>query len=355
MKRLFLLVLSGLILLTSPGVAETSPFAETTVTFGPAAKAVSFSENTATSDAIAKAAASLAQASDDYSKLLRQFVDDPKKYADKKGDYTEYVKLLQSLAKRLGELSAKLKKVSESAKAQEVAKKPETKPAPAPKTTPGTIKVDSTLNIRTSPWGKIIGNFRNNDKVTIIGTEGDWYKISYNGKTAYIHANYVDTPNKKAGTTPVNSPAPAPGSNTPVAKGGGLTSAPCSPMPSRASSEYGWRIHPTLHTRRFHDGIDLPVPTGTRLNALGNGIVVAVGFESGGGKYIKVRYDNGYESFYCHLQNYSVKKGARVSAGQEIARSDNTGQWTTGAHLHFALKKNGQSVNPRSSGIPLPR
>ena len=361
MKRLFLVVLSGLLLLSAPGMAATTPFSETTVTFGPAVKTPGAAGNTATSDAIAQAMVSLSQASENYSKLLKKFAADPEKYGDAKGDYREFVKQLGELARRLGELSDKLKKAAANAKAQEAAKKPEpakkpaAKPAPAPKTTPGTIKVGSTLNIRTSPWGKIIGSLHNNAKVTIIGTEGDWYKISYNGKTAYIHANYVDTPNKKAGTTPVNSPKPAPSGNTPVAKGGGLTAAPCQPMPSRASSEYGWRIHPTLKTRRFHDGIDLPVPTGTRLNALGNGIVVAVGFESGGGKYIKVRYDNGYESFYCHLQNYSVKKGARVSAGQEIARSDNTGQWTTGAHLHFALKKNGQSVNPRSAGIPLPR
>ncbi|MBU1107810.1 MAG: M23 family metallopeptidase [Candidatus Riflebacteria bacterium] len=355
MKRIFLIALSGLILLASPGVTATNPFAETTVIFSPTdAKAVSLAENTATSDAIAKAAASLAQASENYSKLIKQFVADPAKYGNEKGDYTEYVKLLQSLAKQLGELSDKLKKVSANAKTQETEKKTETKPANPPQTTAGTVKVGSSLNIRTSPWGKIIGSLSNNDKVTITGKSGDWYKISYNGKTAYIHANYVETADKKAGTTPVKSNQPAPASNTPVSKGGGLTSAPCSPMPSRASSEYGWRIHPTLHTRKFHDGIDLPIPSGTRLNALGNGVVVAAGFESGGGNYIKVRYDNGYESFYCHLKSSSAKKGARVSAGQEIARSDNTGQYTTGAHLHFALKKDGKSVNPRSAGIPLP-
>jgi len=57
----------------------------------------------------------------------------------------------------------------------------------------------------------------------------------------------------------------------------------------------------------------------------------------------------------CHLQGYSVSVGQRVSNGQEIARSDNTGEWTTGAHLHLAIKKNGSYVNPRSvPGLPLP-
>lgn len=55
----------------------------------------------------------------------------------------------------------------------------------------GVVDVGSSLNIRTSPWGDIIGSFHNGDKVEIIGQSGDWYKIKYNGKTAYIHSAYV--------------------------------------------------------------------------------------------------------------------------------------------------------------------
>ena len=53
------------------------------------------------------------------------------------------------------------------------------------------VRVSSSLNIRTGPWGKIVGWFSNNDKVNIIGREGDWYKISHNGETRYIHSRYV--------------------------------------------------------------------------------------------------------------------------------------------------------------------
>ena len=53
------------------------------------------------------------------------------------------------------------------------------------------VSVNTSLNIRTGPWGKIIGWFHNNDKVNIIGRQGDWYKISRNGETAYIHSRYV--------------------------------------------------------------------------------------------------------------------------------------------------------------------
>lgn len=365
MKRLFILVLSGLVFLTVPGFTATSPFGEDALNINQAATAASpveFKMTPATPlydyNSIAKAMETLAEASENYSLLLKKFAADPSKFADEKGDYREFVKQLYEIGKRLGELSEKLNRIAAGIKKPDTGKTPETKEPAKPSVISGTVKVGTSLNVRTSPWGKVIGSLRDNDKVQIIGKSGDWYKISYNGQTAYVHANYVETAEKKAGTTAVNTPAPpAPGGtgNTGSgARGGGLTAAPCQPMPSRASSEYGWRTHPTLGTRRFHDGIDLPIGNGTRLNALGNGTVVAVGYESGGGKFIKVRYDNGYESFYCHLQSYSVQKGARVSAGQEIARSDNTGEWTTGPHLHFALKKNGQSVNPRSAGLPLP-
>lgn len=237
----------------------------------------------------------------------------------------------------------------------------------AAKKVAGTVVVDTSLNVRTGPWGKIIGSLHGNDKLEVIGREGVWYKIMYKGKVAYVHANYVSTPGSPAGQTPVIYPwqeKPAStsgnsGSGTTAAKPstgkGRFGAAPCAPMPSRASSEYGMRIHPTKGTRSMHYGIDLPVPNGTRLNALGDGTVVAVGYENGGGRYVKVRYDNGYESFYCHLRSYSVRQGQRVGMGSEIARSDNTGIYTTGAHLHFELKKNGSHVNPRSAGLPMPR
>ena len=119
-------------------------------------------------------------------------------------------------------------------------------------------------------------------------------------------------------------------------------------MPSWISSEFGYRTHPVTGEKgTFHNAVDIPVPTGTRLNALANGVVTSCGFESGGGYYCTIKYDNGMESFYCHLKNSTVKAGQRVECGQQVAVSDNTGKWTTGAHLHCGIKKNGQWVNPR--------
>ncbi len=55
----------------------------------------------------------------------------------------------------------------------------------------GTVHVYTALNIRTSPWGTIIGKFKDGDQIQIIGREGDWFKITWNGRTAYCHSNYV--------------------------------------------------------------------------------------------------------------------------------------------------------------------
>ncbi len=56
------------------------------------------------------------------------------------------------------------------------------------------------LNIRSAPWGDIIGTYKKGDKIEILGTLGDWYKVEYNGKTGYVHGNWVTTPNKKGQT-----------------------------------------------------------------------------------------------------------------------------------------------------------
>ena len=83
------------------------------------------------------------------------------------------------------------------------------------------VKVNTALNIRTGPWGQIVGWFHNNDKVKIIGRDGDWYKISHNGQTRYIHSRSVSSstnsnpPSASSGSTPVLD---VPGSGSVAAK-----------------------------------------------------------------------------------------------------------------------------------------
>jgi len=123
----------------------------------------------------------------------------------------------------------------------------------------GTVRVDSSLNIRTSPWGSIIGSLHDNDKVSIIGKSGDWYKISYNGQTAYVHSNYVSTATKPAGTTPVQNPGgkdtPPPSLRHPVAAGGSARppASPCPGMHPRSSA-------PAIFTGASTMGLTFPSP-----------------------------------------------------------------------------------------------
>ncbi len=111
------------------------------------------------------------------------------------------------------------------------------------------------------------------------------------------------------------------------------------------SSWYGWRGDPFSGARVFHNGIDIGVDMGTPVHAAMDGYVSETGYNSGFGNYIVLSHHAGWMSLYGHLQAISVKEGQRVSAGQRIALSGNTG-YSTGPHLHFSVFKNGRTVNP---------
>lgn len=80
----------------------------------------------------------------------------------------------------------------------------------------GYVRVNTSLNVRTGPWGTIVDSLYNNNKVRIIGKEGNWYKIIHNGQVRYIHSWYVSTsPGGSTGSSSGGSPlvtVPAKGS-----------------------------------------------------------------------------------------------------------------------------------------------
>ncbi len=221
------------------------------------------------------------------------------------------------------------------------------------------------LRLRSWPWGAVTGKYPTGTSLKILGESGEFYLVEVDGQQGYMHRSYITTDKEKASLKTPSYPGDTKnGGYIELKEGveasktgkekldkadacGWDTVTPCEKMPSRVSSEFGWRIHPCTGERKFHNGVDLPVPSGTRLNAMANGVVTAVGYENGGGNYVRIKYDNGYETFYCHLQSSTVKVGQRVECGQQVAYSDNTGQWTTGAHLHMEVKVNGERVNPR--------
>jgi|SRR5579862_502920 len=114
----------------------------------------------------------------------------------------------------------------------------------------------------------------------------------------------------------------------------------------RVSSAFGWRDDPIDGDNKFHKGVDLPMPVGSDVRAPADGKVVSVGEQSGYGLTVVVSHGNGIETRYAHLSGSNVKAGDAVTAGEQIARSGNTGR-STGPHLHFELTVNGQPVDPQ--------
>lgn len=132
-------------------------------------------------------------------------------------------------------------------------------------------------------------------------------------------------------------------------KGGSSSTSMLRPVSGgRITSGFGRRVSPTKGASSYHDGIDIGVPVGTTVKAVLDGTVAVSTSSNGGyGGYVELRHANGLKTFYGHLSREMVKKGQRVSRGDTIAKSGNTGT-STGAHLHFGVHKNGKAVDPEN-------
>lgn len=123
---------------------------------------------------------------------------------------------------------------------------------------------------------------------------------------------------------------------------------------TRVSSRFSHsRRHPILGHARPHLGVDYAAPTGTPVRAVGDGRVTFVGWSGGYGKQIIVKHGAGLESMYSHLSGYArgVRTGQFVKQGQNIGFVGSTGL-STGPHLDFRLKQNGNFINPAKSINP---
>lgn len=107
----------------------------------------------------------------------------------------------------------------------------------------------------------------------------------------------------------------------------------------RVSSGFGRRWG------RMHKGIDWACPTGTKVFASSNGVVVSAGYVSGYGNCVLISHPDGRMTRYAHNSKLLVKAGQSVSQGEVIALSGSTGR-STGPHVHFEILINGSQVNP---------
>lgn len=112
------------------------------------------------------------------------------------------------------------------------------------------------------------------------------------------------------------------------------------------SSSYGWRIDPFNGHKAFHEGLDFPANTGAPILAAADGIVIAADQTPDYGNIVKINHGSGLETRYAHASKILVKVGDRVTKGQQVALVGNTGR-STGPHLHYEIRLNGNALDPR--------
>jgi murein DD-endopeptidase MepM/ murein hydrolase activator NlpD len=129
---------------------------------------------------------------------------------------------------------------------------------------------------------------------------------------------------------------------------------------TRISSRYTKaRLHPVLHVRRPHEGVDYAAPVGTPVWAVARGQVIFSGWSGGFGRLVKIKHTNGVVSYYGHLSRYArgLRVGQTVDQKQLIGYVGMSGL-ATGPHLDFRLQKNGRFMDPLNvrmdMGEPIP-
>ncbi|MCR5116276.1 MAG: peptidoglycan DD-metalloendopeptidase family protein [Lachnospiraceae bacterium] len=117
------------------------------------------------------------------------------------------------------------------------------------------------------------------------------------------------------------------------------------PQYTRITEEFGWRTHPITGRAEFHSGLDMGAPGGSPILAAYDGVVVASAYNWSMGNYIMIDHGDGLYTVYMHASKLYVSSGDVVVAGETIAAVGTTGS-STGNHLHFSVRLNGQYVNP---------
>jgi murein DD-endopeptidase MepM/ murein hydrolase activator NlpD len=112
------------------------------------------------------------------------------------------------------------------------------------------------------------------------------------------------------------------------------------------SSPFGMRMDPFLGRPAVHTGIDLRGDTGEPVRATATGRVTIAGREGGYGNMVEINHGNGLASRYGHLSQIGVRVGQFVRIGETIGRIGSTGR-STGPHLHYETRVNGEAVDPQ--------
>ncbi len=125
-----------------------------------------------------------------------------------------------------------------------------------------------------------------------------------------------------------------------------ISSTPAiAPVRGILTSGFGYRTDPLTHGSGNHQGIDIAAAPGHPVRASADGIVVSADVDGGYGKAVFVAHGYGLTTRYGHLSAINVRPGQRVKRGDVVGRVGNTGR-STGYHLHYEVRVDGDPVNP---------
>jgi murein DD-endopeptidase MepM/ murein hydrolase activator NlpD len=116
---------------------------------------------------------------------------------------------------------------------------------------------------------------------------------------------------------------------------------------TRVTSEFGYRIHPILKVKKLHTGLDIGAAAGTNVLAANSGTVIKAGWNNSYGNVVMIDHGGGIVTLYAHNSKLLVKTGDVVTKGQVISLVGSTGN-STGPHIHFEVRVNGEYQNPRN-------
>ncbi len=117
------------------------------------------------------------------------------------------------------------------------------------------------------------------------------------------------------------------------------------PSDGEITSGFGWRMHPILGYQRFHSGVDFGADYGSTIRAADRGVVIFAGWYGGYGNAVIIDHGNNITTLYGHTSGLYVSEGQAIERGQPIAAVGSTGL-STGPHLHFEVRQNGEPVDP---------
>lgn len=209
------------------------------------------------------------------------------------------------------------------------------------------IAVNNIENVRSLNAGK---------KLTIPSVDGLFYKVKGGDSVQAIAKKYDVTVEDLLDVNDLDSELLVAGNNLfiPGAKLdkttlhralGDTFTNPLRNVKWRLTSRCGWRANPFTGVKQYHPGIDMAISQGTPIYAALNGKVVACGWSNIYGNYVIIDHGNGYQSLYGHMYKKLCTLNQEVSTSTKIGLVGSTG-YSTGAHLHFTVYKNGKVVDP---------